>query len=49
MVYLKERGRITRQEYAELLKVSIPTAARDLKELVDLGLIRGVGPPARGR
>ncbi len=47
--YLKAHGRISRQEYASLMAVSVPTAARDLRELVDLGFIRGVGPLARGR
>lgn len=47
--YLKNRGRITRVEYVNLTGVSVPTAARDLKELVDAGLIKGIGPPAKGR
>lgn len=47
--YLQAHERITRKEYAELTGASIPTAARDLKELADQGRIRGVGPLARGR
>jgi len=47
--YLTENKKITRKQYATLFGVSVPTAARDLKELVDKGLIRGVGPLARGR
>lgn len=47
--YLKTHPRITRKEYVELTGASVPTAARDLKELVDRGLIRGFGPLARGR
>lgn len=46
---LKTHNRITRKEYVELTGASVPTAARDLKELVDRGLIRGFGPLARGR
>ena len=47
--YLKVKGRITRKEYSELFVCSIPTAARDLKELLDLGVIVGKGPFAIGR
>lgn len=47
--YLKVHGRMTRKEYIAMVQISVPTAARDLKELTDRGLIRGVGPIARGR
>ncbi len=47
--HLKTHPRITRKEYVELTGASVPTAARDLKELADRGLIRGFGPLARGR
>lgn len=47
--YLKKKGRITRVEYVDLTGASVPTAARDLKELVDAGLIKGIGPLAKGR
>ncbi len=47
--HLKSHGRISRKEYVELTGASVPTAARDLKELVDQGWVRGVGPLARGR
>jgi len=47
--YLKVHGRMTRKEYAQLTGASVPTAARDLKEMVDRGLIKGIGPLARGR
>lgn len=47
--HLKKRGRITRVEYVNLTGASVPTAARDLKELVDAGLIKGIGPLAKGR
>jgi HAE1 family hydrophobic/amphiphilic exporter-1 len=47
--YLKRNGRVTRKEYAEKFKVSIATAARDLKELQEKGLIASRGPKGRGR
>ncbi len=47
--YLKEHGRITRKEFVDLTGASVPTAARDLKELVDRGMIKGIGPLAKGR
>jgi len=46
---LKNMGKITRKEYAEIFSISVPTAARDLKELVDRGLIKGKGPLGPGR
>ncbi len=46
---LKGLKRITRKEYAKEFKISIPTASRDLKELVDKGLIKGQGPLGPGR
>ena len=47
--HLKKKGQITRVEYVNLTGASVPTAARDLKELVDAGLIKGIGPLAKGR
>lgn len=41
--------RITRKEYADMLSISIPTAARDLKELVDKKIIVARGPLGPGR
>jgi len=46
---IREKGRITRKEYAEHFQISIPTAARDLKELLQKGHLRGVGPLGPGR
>ena len=46
---LKTEGRMARKDYAVRTGASIPTAARDLKELVDAGLIRGTGPLGPGR
>jgi hypothetical protein len=43
------RKKITRKEYAILFNVSVPTAARDLKELVDRKLIQPQGPLGPGR
>ena len=34
---------------AKFFKISVPTAARDLKKLSDIGLIVGIGPLAVGR
>ncbi|MFC1667461.1 efflux RND transporter permease subunit [Candidatus Omnitrophota bacterium] len=47
--YLKEIKRITRKEYAQFFKISVPTAARDLKELLDKGLLIANGPLGPGR
>ncbi|MCM8773542.1 MAG: efflux RND transporter permease subunit, partial [Candidatus Omnitrophica bacterium] len=47
--YLKEHHQITRVEYAKIFNVSIPTAARDLKKLINLGLIEAKGPSGPGR
>ncbi|MFH1857585.1 MAG: efflux RND transporter permease subunit, partial [Candidatus Omnitrophota bacterium] len=49
LAYLRQVGRLTRKEYAQHFHVSIPTASRDLKELVDQGYLRGVGPLGPGR
>ena len=46
---LKDLKKITRKDYAQLFKISIPTASRDLKELVDKGLIKAQGPLGPGR
>jgi len=47
--HLKTAGKITRKEYAEFFKVSVPTAARDLKELLDKGFLIAHGPLGPGR
>jgi HAE1 family hydrophobic/amphiphilic exporter-1 len=47
--YLKQYGTVTRKDYAKIFKTSIPTAARDLKDLTGRGLIVGRGPLAVGR
>ncbi|MFA4984502.1 MAG: efflux RND transporter permease subunit [Candidatus Omnitrophota bacterium] len=46
---LKTLGKITRKEYAQMFKISIPTAARDLKELVNKKLLKPQGPLGPGR
>lgn len=46
---LKISGRITRVEYAKITGISIPTASRDLKDLVNKNLIKGKGPIGPGR
>jgi HAE1 family hydrophobic/amphiphilic exporter-1 len=49
MEYLRKSNKITRKEYAELFKISVPTAARDLKELLDKGIVVANGPLGPGR
>ena len=46
---LKTTKKITRKEYAQIFNISIPTAARDLKELVDKGILIPQGPLGPGR
>jgi HAE1 family hydrophobic/amphiphilic exporter-1 len=46
---LKAFNKITRKEYAQEFGISIPTAARDLKELVDKKLLKPQGPLGPGR
>jgi HAE1 family hydrophobic/amphiphilic exporter-1 len=46
---LKNLKKITRKDYADTFKISIPTAARDLKELVDKKLVKPQGPLGPGR
>ena len=43
--YVREHGRITNREYQALCEVSYDTAHRDLRELVERGLVerRGKG------
>ncbi|MBM3253290.1 MAG: hypothetical protein FJZ16_03435, partial [Candidatus Omnitrophica bacterium] len=47
--YLRQYSAISRKDYAKIFKTSVPTAARDLKDLVERGLIIGRGPLAVGR
>ncbi len=46
---LKSIKSITRKDYAEMFGISVPTAARDLKELVDKNILRPRGPLGPGR
>lgn len=46
MLYVGEHGRISNREYQDLYGVSRETAKRDLRDLVDRGLLTPVG---RGR
>ncbi|MCM8793310.1 MAG: efflux RND transporter permease subunit, partial [Candidatus Omnitrophica bacterium] len=46
---LKANGRLTRKDYIKMFKVSMPTAARDIKVLLERGLIRAQGPAGPGR
>jgi chromosome segregation ATPase len=46
---LRTVERITRKEYSDMLKISTPTAARDLKELLDRRILIAKGPLGPGR
>jgi HAE1 family hydrophobic/amphiphilic exporter-1 len=46
---LKASVQLTRKDYAQLYNVSIPTAARDVKVLLERGFIRARGPSGPGR
>ncbi len=46
---LKTSKRISRKEYAEMFNISVPTASRDLKELMDKKMLRARGPLGPGR
>ncbi len=46
---LRTIKRITRKEYSEMFAISVPTAARDLKELTDKNILTGKGPLGPGR
>jgi len=46
---LKILKKITRKEYAEMFNISVPTASRDLKELMDRKMLRARGPLGPGR
>ena len=47
--YIKKTGKITRKEYSDLFKISVPTAARDLRHLLDKGFLKAEGPLGPGR
>jgi ATP-dependent DNA helicase RecG len=46
--YTKEKGKITNSDYQTLNDVSRETATRDLKELIDIGLIKPSGRKGAG-
>jgi predicted HTH transcriptional regulator len=47
--HIKKAGRITRKEYSDLFNISVPTAARDLRYLMDKGFLKAEGPLGPGR
>ncbi len=47
--HIKKSGKITRKEYSDLFKISIPTAARDLRDLMDKSFLKAEGPLGPGR
>ena len=46
---LKKLKKITRKQYSKMFSISVPTAARDLKRLLDRRLLRARGPLGPGR
>jgi ATP-dependent DNA helicase RecG len=48
VVFVKEHGKISNQEYQKFLSVSKPTATRDLEELLKKGVLEKVGTTGRG-
>lgn len=48
LTFVKERGKITNQDYQKLVSVSKPTATRDLEELLKKGALEKVGTTGRG-
>jgi HAE1 family hydrophobic/amphiphilic exporter-1 len=49
ILYLLENKRITRPEYMHRFNVSVATAARDLRGMLDKGVLKALGPKAIGR
>ena len=49
IVYIRDNKKISRKDYAEKFNISIPTAARDLKQLLDKGILTAEGPSSSGR
>ncbi|MDP8216266.1 MAG: efflux RND transporter permease subunit [Candidatus Kaelpia imicola] len=47
--YLRQKGRLRRQEYMQMFSISIATAARDLKDLQKKKIITPEGPNGPGR
>ena len=48
VMYVKEKGRITNIEYQKLTGISKPTATRELKNLVDIQLLKQQGTTGKG-
>ncbi|MBN1405077.1 MAG: efflux RND transporter permease subunit [Candidatus Omnitrophica bacterium] len=49
IVYLRKNHKITRKEYSDIFKISVPTAARDLKFLTEKNILQFKGPAGPGR
>ncbi len=49
MGYLRENRKITRKQYSDIFNISVPTAARDLKSLLDKNILTFKGPAGLGR
>ena len=48
VMYVKEKGKITNKEYQKLTGVSKPTSTRELKNLVELQLLKQQGTTGKG-
>jgi ATP-dependent DNA helicase RecG len=48
VMYVKEKGRITNNEYQKLTGISKPTATRELKNLVEMQLLKQQGTTGKG-
>ena len=48
VLYVKENGKITNKEYQNLNSVSRETSSRDLKSLVELGILKASGSKGAG-
>ena len=48
VMYVKQKGRITNKEYQRLTGISKPTATRELKNLVEVGILKQQGVTGKG-
>ncbi len=48
IVHIKEKGKITNKEYQRLTGISKPTATRELKSLVEMGILKQQGVTGKG-
>lgn len=48
VMYVKDKGKITNKEYREIVKVSKPTASRELAILIDKNILEQHGITGKG-